>query len=251
MFVINSIVDLKKNKIEMEPGLQFNCIQGDSGAAYKIVFNFRQCINTKTISGILTFSLPNGQDFIDTITFDDNQSVAYYKLKDEILALAGDVKVSLNLIDENRFTVYTYFTIHVKERVTDNVIDIDTKDPSYLLLQSLLTEVKNLETSIKSAETIRVENENLRIEAETVRERAEELRKQAEEIRIENEKTRISEWEELKQEILDKLNKIKDGKDAVINGYNTVEIIAGNNISLEQEENILKINGTALSWKQF
>ena len=250
MFVINSIVDLKKNKIEMEPGLQFNCIQGDSGAAYKIVFNFRQCINTKKRSGILTFSLPNGQDFVDVVTFED-QSTAYYKLKDEILALAGDVKVSLNLMDENRFTVYTYFTIHVKEKVTDNIIDIDTKDPSYLLLQSLLTEVKNLETSIESAETIRVENESLRIEAETARERAEELRKQAEEIRIENEKTRVSEWEELKQEILDKLSKIKDGKDAVINGYNTVEIIAGNNISLEQEENILKINGTALSWKQF
>ena len=250
MFVINSIVDFKKNNINFEPGLEFNCIQGDSGSNYKIIFNFKQCINTDKISGILNFILPDKTtQYTDSITFKDKRT-AFYQLKNELLAQSGDIEVSLTLMDESRFTVYTYFTIHVKERLNEN-IDIDPQDPTYLLLQSLLIEVKNLETTIENAELIRVENEQLRIQGETLREQAEFLREEAEKIRIENENQRNEEWNTLKQEIIDKLNTIENGKDAKINGFNTIEIKAGDNIELTQDENIFTINSKSLTWKNF
>lgn len=231
MYVINSIVDLKRNQVQFEPGVEFNCIKGDNGASYKIIFNFKQCLNTDKISGILTFVMPDGSNYIDSIIF-NNMKTAYYQLKDELLTQIGDIEVSLTLMDENRFTIYTYFKIHVKDRITgDEIIDIAPKDPTYLLLQSLLLEVRNLQTSLKMEEEIRIKNENLRIESEDLRNETEELRKQAEEIRA-------AEWEELKQEVLDEISNIQ-GKDATINGYNTIEIRAKGNIELEQEENIL------------
>lgn len=244
LYVINSIVDIKKNKVEYEPGLEFNCIQGDSGASYKIIFHFRTCINPKTISGILTFVLPNGEEYVDSISFDKEGKTGYYKLKDELLLYAGDIDTALTFMDENRFTVYTYFKIHVKKRITEDEIDVDPNDPTYLLLQTLLTEVKNLETSIKAAEQIRVTNENLRIENENARQQAEELRQQAEEVRGQ-------EWEQLKQEIIDKLANIRNGKDATINGYNAIELNVGAGLKMTHDGNIFTIDNTNLQWNTF
>ena len=250
MFTINSIVDLRKNELKLEPGLEFNCIQGDSGAKYKIIFNFKQCINFNKISGILTFNLPDGSCLVDSITFNSPVKAHYY-LKDEILSQAGNIQVSLSLIDENRFTIYTYFRINVKSSICEDPIDINDKDPTYLLLQSLLTEVKNLEVSIKDAENIRITNENLRIEGETLREQAENLRKEAEAIRINNENNRIQEWEEMKQEIIKKLSELENGKDAMINGYNVIELKGGNNIEIIQQDNILTVASKAFTWENF
>ena len=249
MFIINSIVDLRKNQLNFEPGLEFNCIQGDSGSSYKIFFNFKQCLNTEKISGLLKFVLPDKTEYTDAIKFNNNYQ-AYYILKDELLAQSGDIEVSLSLIDENRFTIYTYFTIHVKDR-NGSATDIDENDPNYLLLQTLLNEVKNLETSIKNEEQIRVSNEALRIEGETAREQTKSLRQQAEEIRIQNEENRNSEWNNLLQEIDKKLNELENGKDATINGYNAIEIRGGENIDLKQDGNIFTINSKNLIWKQF
>lgn len=248
MFVINSIVDLKKNQLKLEPGMAFNCVQGDNGASYKIVFNFNQCINTETISGILTFVLPDGTEYVDSITFEDPKK-AHYKLKDELLVQEGKIEVSLTLLDENRFTVYTYFNINVKKKLSKDPIDIDPQDPTYLLLQSLLLEVRNLETSIENAEAIRLVNEDLRISSEDSRIAMEELRQQAENIRIENENLRVDEWASLKQQILDALANLHDGKDATINGYNAIEIEGGENIEFEQNENNFKINWKPITWK--
>ena len=70
----------------------------------------------------------------------------------------------------------------------------------------------------------------------------EELRQQAENIRIENENLRVDEWASLKQQILDALANLHDGKDATINGYNAIEIEGGENIELSQNEDKFKIN---------
>lgn len=247
MFVINSIVDLKKNMLKLEPGMSFNCVQGDTGASYKIVFNFNQCINTNNISGILTFIMPDETEYVDSINFEDEKT-AYYKLKDELLLQEGKIQVSLSLLDENRFTVYTYFTINVKKKLSKNDIDIDPQDTTYLLLQSLLLEVRNLETSIESAEAIRLVNESLRIEGEDARTQAESIREQAEAIRVTNENERVEEWASLKAEILEGLSNLHDGKDATINGYNAIAIQAGEHINLEQNNEVFKISWQPLIW---
>lgn len=243
MFIINSIVDLKKNKLTLGPGIEFNCVQGDSGAAYKIYFNFKgMCIDTSKISGILTFVLPNGESCVDSISFLD-KSTACYSLKDQLLAQAGKIKTSLTLMDSNRFTVYTHFVINVKPSPSDTPIDIDQEDPTYLLLQSLMTEVRNLQESVKANEEIRLSNETLRVSNEEARVQAEILRNQAEQIRM-------TEWDNLKAEVKELLKAIEEGLTGIlIDGYRVSNLKIGEGLELQQKNNEYILSNKGLFWK--
>lgn len=62
----------------------------------------------------------------------------------------------------------------------------------------------------------------------------------------------LEQYQQALQDAIDELNKKAengdfDGKDAVINGVNTLQIIAGNNIELEQDGNVLTISSSGSS----
>ena len=243
MFIINSIVDLKKNKLTLEPGIEFNCVQGDSGASYKIYFNFKgMCIDTSKISGILTFVLPDGESYVDSVEFLD-KSTACYSLKDQLLAQSGKIQTSLTLLDSNRFTVYTSFIINVKPNPSDTPIDIDPEDSTYLLLQSLMTEVRNLEESVKTNENIRLTNETLRVSNEEARIQAEILRTQAEQLRT-------TEWDNLKKELQKILDKIEAGlTEIIIDGRKVSNLKIGEGLELQEKNNEYTLVNKGILWK--
>lgn len=90
-------------------------------------------------------------------------------------------------------------------------------------------------------EKVRQENEILRIQREQKRIEDENIRISAEKARDQNEDERVQYYENFKEKVD---NGEFNGKDALINGVNALNIEAGTNISLEQENSTLTIANT-------
>ena len=107
--------------------------------------------------------------------------------------------------------------------VIENAIvceDVKPDDKKVVILNELIEKVTNLDNQVTKNEEERQKNEQNRIQSENQRqEYIEDLKKQVE-------------------------NGDFNGKDAMINGVNTLNIIAGENIGLEQKANVLTISNT-------
>ena len=107
--------------------------------------------------------------------------------------------------------------------VIENAIvceDVKPDDEKVVILNELIEKVTNLDNQVTKNEEERQKNEQNRIQSENQRqEYIEDLKKQVE-------------------------NGDFNGKDAMINGVNTLNIIAGENIGLEQKANVLTISNT-------
>ena len=98
--------------------------------------------------------------------------------------------------------------------------DVKPDDEKVVILNELIEKVTNLDNQVTKNEEERQKNEQNRIQSENQRqEYIEDLKKQVE-------------------------NGDFNGKDAMINGVNTLNIIAGENIGLEQKANVLTISNT-------
>lgn len=105
--------------------------------------------------------------------------------------------------------------------------DVSPDDPKVIILDKLINDVTNLNNEITLSEKERTNNESQRIENENHR--------------IANETQREEYMENLKSSVE---NGDFNGKDATINGFNTLNIVAGTNIDLKQENDTLEINNT-------
>lgn len=105
--------------------------------------------------------------------------------------------------------------------------DASPDDPKVIILDKLINDVTNLNNEITLSEKERTNNESQRIENENHR--------------IANETQREEYMENLKSSVE---NGDFNGKDATINGFNTLNIVAGTNIDLKQENDTLEINNT-------
>ena len=104
---------------------------------------------------------------------------------------------------------------------------VSPDDPKVIILDKLINDVTNLNNEITLSEKERTNNESQRIENENHR--------------IANETQREEYMENLKSSVE---NGDFNGKDATINGFNTLNIVAGANIDLKQENETLEINNT-------
>ena len=107
--------------------------------------------------------------------------------------------------------------------VIENAIvceDVKPDDKKVVILNELIEKVTSLQQETTENEEIREENEQNRIK---------------------NEEERILYYENIKEKVE---NGDFNGKDALINGVNTLEIIEGDNIHLEQQANVLTISNT-------
>lgn len=105
--------------------------------------------------------------------------------------------------------------------------DASPDDPKVIILDKLINDVTNLNNEITLSEKERTNNESQRIENENHR--------------IANETQREEYMENLKSSVE---NGDFNGKDATINGFNTLNIVAGTNIDLKQKNETLEINNT-------
>lgn len=105
--------------------------------------------------------------------------------------------------------------------------DVSPDDPKVIILDKLINDVTNLNNEITLSEKERTNNESQRIENENHR--------------IANETQREEYMKNLKSSVE---NGDFNGKDATINGFNTLNIVAGTNIDLKQENETLEINNT-------
>lgn len=105
--------------------------------------------------------------------------------------------------------------------------DVSPDDPKVIILDKLISDVTNLNNKITLSEKERTNNESQRIENENHR--------------IANETQREEYMENLKSSVE---NGDFNGKDATINGFNTLNIVAGTNIDLKQKNETLEINNT-------
>lgn len=105
--------------------------------------------------------------------------------------------------------------------------DVSPDDPKVIILDKLINDVTNLNNEITLSEKERTNNESQRIENENHR--------------IANETQREEYMENLKSSVE---NGDFNGKDATINGFNTLNIVAGTNIDLKQKNETLEINNT-------
>lgn len=105
--------------------------------------------------------------------------------------------------------------------------DVSPDDPKVIILDKLINDVTNLNNEITLSEKERTNNESQRIENENHR--------------IANETQREEYIENLKSSVE---NGDFNGKDATINGFNTLNIVAGTNIDLKQKNETLEINNT-------
>lgn len=105
--------------------------------------------------------------------------------------------------------------------------DVSPDDPKVIILDKLISDVTNLNNKITLSEKERTNNESQRIENENHR--------------IANETQREEYMKHLKSSVE---NGDFNGKDATINGFNTLNIVAGTNIDLKQENDTLEINNT-------
>ena len=105
--------------------------------------------------------------------------------------------------------------------------DVSPDDPKVIILDKLISDVTNLNNKITLSEKERTNNESQRIENENHR--------------IANETQREEYMKNLKSSVE---NGDFNGKDATINGFNTLNIVAGTNIDLKQENETLEINNT-------
>lgn len=105
--------------------------------------------------------------------------------------------------------------------------DVSPDDPKVIILDKLINDVTNLNNEITQSEKERTNNESQRIENENHR--------------IANETQREEYMENLKSSVE---NGDFNGKDATINGFNTLNIVAGTNIDLKQKNETLEINNT-------
>lgn len=105
--------------------------------------------------------------------------------------------------------------------------DVSPDDPKVIILDKLINDVTNLNNEITLSEKERTNNESQRIENENHR--------------IANETQREEYIKNLKSSVE---NGDFNGKDATINGFNTLNIVAGTNIDLKQENETLEINNT-------
>lgn len=105
--------------------------------------------------------------------------------------------------------------------------DVSPDDPKVIILDKLINDVTSLNNEITLSEKERTNNESQRIENENHR--------------IANETQREEYMENLKSSVE---NGDFNGKDATINGFNTLNIVAGTNIDLKQKNETLEINNT-------
>ena len=98
--------------------------------------------------------------------------------------------------------------------------DVKPDDKKVIILNELIEKVTSLQQETTKNEEIREENEQNRIK---------------------NEEERILYYENIKEKVE---NGDFNGKDALINGVNTLEIVEGDNISLQQQANVLTISNT-------
>lgn len=105
--------------------------------------------------------------------------------------------------------------------------DVSPDDPKVIILDKLINDVTNLNNEITLSEKERTNNESQRIENENHR--------------IANETQPEEYMENLKSSVE---NGDFNGKDATINGFNTLNIVAGTNIDLKQKNETLEINNT-------
>ena len=105
--------------------------------------------------------------------------------------------------------------------------EVQPDEPKIPILESLIEKTTDLNNIITENEETRNNNENTRISNENER------------------KTNENERETYYTNIQNKVNNGEfNGKDATINGKNSIEIEAGNNIDIEETENGIKINST-------
>lgn len=105
--------------------------------------------------------------------------------------------------------------------------DVSPDDSKVIILDKLINDVTNLNNEITLSEKERTNNESQRIENENHR--------------IANETQREEYMKNLKSSVE---NGDFNGKDATINGFNTLNIVAGTNIDLKQKNETLEINNT-------
>lgn len=105
--------------------------------------------------------------------------------------------------------------------------DVSPDDPKVVILDKLINDVTNINNEITLSEKERTNNETQRIENENHR--------------ITNETQREEYMKNLKSSVE---NGDFNGNDATINGFNTLNIVAGTNIDLKQENETLEINNT-------
>lgn len=98
--------------------------------------------------------------------------------------------------------------------------DVKPDDEKVVILNELIEKVTNLESETTKNE---------------------ELRQKNEQNRIKNEEERVQYFNDIKEKVE---NGDFNGKDALINGVNTLEIVEGENISLQQQANVLTISNT-------
>ena len=98
--------------------------------------------------------------------------------------------------------------------------DVKPDDEKVVILNELIEKVTNLESESTKNEELRQENEQNRIK---------------------NEEERVQYFDDIKEKVE---NGDFNGKDAMINGVNTLEIVEGENISLQQQANVLTISNT-------
>lgn len=151
--------------------------------------------------------------------------------------LVNDVLTfQLQIVNNNQVV---WHSEQAKLNVLDTLSVADTEMPTTISnwlinADSKLNQYDLDEQQRKSNEETRISNENTRISNENSRVSAEELRVQAE-----------TERQQYYQTIKEEVDSGGfNGKDALINGVNTLNIVGGTNISLQQEDNTLTIENT-------
>lgn len=174
-------------------------VRGDAGA-YKFVITTVQDLTSSYI--VASFSLPDGQAFIDDVTIIDANS-AELLLASELTSQAGKVECQLSLYEDGgQLTNSVSFYYIVVDSISAEV-DLTIED-NYPVLASLIDDVQNLQNDYQTAEdardalyvTAEDERDSLYQTAEDARDSAyqtaEDIRDASEVIRISNENTRIS-----------------------------------------------------------
>ena len=151
--------------------------------------------------------------------------------------LVNDVLTfQLQIVNNNQVV---WHSEQAKLNVLDTLSVADTEMPTTISnwlinADSKLNQYDLDEQQRKSNEETRISNENTRISNENSRVSAEELRAQAE-----------TERQQYYQTIKEEVDSGGfNGKDALINGVNTLNIVGGTNISLQQEDTTLTIENT-------
>lgn len=142
-----------------------------------------------------------------------------------VLTNSGNYQYEVSCYDEKgRLTSTAIGSFYVRSELvkTDEEVQRDDRLP---ILDDLINQVNDLDVKVNENEEIRQENEEIRQTNEEER------------------KTSESERKEYYQEIQRKVEAGEfNGKDALINGINTINIVAGENISLRQDGSTLEIN---------